>query len=632
MKKVRIQDDLYTYVNQEWLESAVIPDDKPTTGGFAVLADGVEKLMMDEFKNLTKENNYPSEHMKYACKLYSKVLNTKKRNKDGIKPALKTLQKIQKLNTVSDLNKKIKELVIENLPLPFTFSIDVDMKDADKHAIFIQGPSVILPDTTFYKEGMEERKAMLLGFYKNMLEGLLSFAELSKEEIDTYIADTFAFDELIAKYVKSNEEWSEYAKMYNPYKLSKVNSLLKPIKFKKLVASLYETVPEKIIVTEPRYFLNFKEVFNEETFTLYKHWAYTKQLVKDSAYLSEELREIGTSYRRAISGIKVMPSVEKYAYQVASNFYTQPVGLYYALKYFGEEAKKDVTEMVSEIIEAYKERVKNSDILADSTKEKAILKLSTMKVKMGYPDKIDSIFDKFVFEDKDSLYKAVSTIRKEYRLDELSNLTKEVDRGKWYMPGHLVNASYNPSSNDITFPAAILQAPFYSIKQTRSQNLGGIGAVIGHEISHAFDNNGALFDEKGNLNNWWTKEDFKKFNSRTKAMIKQFDGIELPWGKVNGSFIVSENIADNGGVAVTLHVMKKMDNPNYSEYFTNWAKVWCLKAKEEYLKLLLAMDVHGPAILRANMPPKNFEEWYDTFNVTKKDKMYIAPSKRVVIW
>jgi putative endopeptidase len=200
------------------------------------------------------------------------------------------------------------------------------------------------------------------------------------------------------------------------------------------------------------------------------------------------------------------------------------------------------------------------------------------------------------------------------------------------MPGHMVNACYDPQRNDITFPAAILQAPFYSIKQTRSENLGGIGAVIGHEISHAFDNNGAKCDENGNINNWWTKEDFKNFNKKTKKMVEQFDGIELPWGKVNSNLIVSENIADNGGMAVTLHIMKTMKEKSYEEYFTNWAKVWCQKATDQYRSLLLTMDVHGPNVLRTNMPPRNFEEWYDTFNVKKTDKMYIAPNKRLVIW
>jgi putative endopeptidase len=216
--------------------------------------------------------------------------------------------------------------------------------------------------------------------------------------------------------------------------------------------------------------------------------------------------------------------------------------------------------------------------------------------------------------------------------ENFAKLGQEVDRTHWAMPGHMVNACYDPFVNDITFPAAILQPPFYSINQTRSENLGGIGAVIGHEISHAFDSNGAKCDELGNLNNWWTKADERKFNKKVNAMVKQFDGIELPWGTVNGKFTVSENIADNGGMAVTLDIMSRTEGVSFEEYFTNWARVWCQKAKPEYQKLLLQVDVHGPAYLRCNMPPRNFPEWYETFGVKKSDEMYLAPSKRIVIW
>jgi putative endopeptidase len=200
------------------------------------------------------------------------------------------------------------------------------------------------------------------------------------------------------------------------------------------------------------------------------------------------------------------------------------------------------------------------------------------------------------------------------------------------MPGHMVNACYNPSANDITFPAAILQAPFYSIKQSVSQNLGGIGAVIGHEISHAFDNNGAQFDENGNLVNWWKESDYKAFQALTENMIKEFDGIELRGGHVNGKLVVSENIADNGGMGVTLEIMHSIKDADFKEYFKNWARVWCMKAKDEYVLYLLANDVHAPAVLRANMQPRNFTEWYEAFGVTDSDKMYIEPSKRVTIW
>ena len=348
--------------------------------------------------------------------------------------------------------------------------------------------------------------------------------------------------------------------------------------------------------------------------------------------MSEELRELGSVYSRSLSGVKSIPPVEKFAYRLSGGIYSEPIGLYYGKKYFGEEAKRDIEEMVGEIINTYKKRVSASKILSDATKERAVLKLSTMRVKMGYPETVDPVYDKLHFDEKLSLYNIVREIANIKRLDNFSKINESVDKSRWVMPGHMVNACYNPTANDITFPAAILQAPFYSIKQTRSQNLGGIGAVIGHEISHAFDNNGAKIDENGNLNNWWTKEDRQKFQKSTKAMIKEFEGIELPWGKVNAALIVSENIADNGGMACTLDIMSGMENPDYEEYFINFARVWCVKAKPEYQKLLLSVDVHGPAILRANMTPRNFPEWYETFNVTKKDKMYLAPSKRVVVW
>ena len=629
-KNIRIQDDLFTYVNQEKLEQLVIPDDKPMAGGFAELQEKVEKIMMDEFAALEKAH-ISNPNLKKAVDLYSVAKNVKKRNAQGIKPIAKDLKAIQSINDMTLLNRKLKNFVISGYPLPFDCGVETDMKDSNKRCLFVSGPTTILPDTTMYNPA-NPNKDMLLNLWKNFASAALNFTDLSDEDKALYINDTLEFDAIIATLVKSSEEWSEYTKIYNPYKINKVNRLLAPFKFKRVIKQIFGYIPEIVIVADPRFLNGFKTLFNEENLAKYVHWAYVNFLMKNGSLLSEPLRELSGAFSRALSGVAKMAEPNKYAYYLASGLFDQPVGLYYGEKYFGEEAKKDVIEMVEEIIEAYKVRVKNSDILGDATKEKAILKLSTMKIKMGYPDKVDPIFDKFEVNPHDSLYKIVSGIRKVRFFDSVEKLNQPVDKSKWVMPGHMVNACYNPTSNDITFPAAILQAPFYSIKQSRSQNLGGIGAVIGHEISHAFDNNGAKMDENGNINNWWSKEDFKRFDKKTKLMIKQFDGIELPWGKVNSKLIVSENIADNGGMAVTLHIMKGMKDANYEEYFINWARVWCQKAKPEYQALLLTVDVHGPVILRANMPPRNFEEWYQTFNVKKSDKMYIAPNKRLIIW
>lgn len=632
-EKIRIQDDLYKFINQEWIDKAVIPDDKPMIGGFNDLNKQVEETLINELNQMSSgEIECSDNNIRKAVELFDLVKDVNKRNQEGIKPILKTLDKIDNLASIVDLNRHLKEFVLEEIPLPFTFSVDTNMKNTTHHAILLGGPSVILPDTTYYKEGMENQKAVLLDIWSKMVKGLLDYTNLSDEQKNKYIEDALQFDAIIATFVKSSEEWSEYTKMYNPMKLTKVASLLKPIQFKKLIVELFKDAPSEIIVAEPRFLKGFQTIFNEETFNLYKHWAYINEYINHSGLLSEEIREIGTTYTKALSGITSSPTIEKQAYQIVSDYYSEAIGVYYGKKYFGEEAKKDVIEMVEEIIDTYKNRIAKNDFLSQETKEKAIVKLDKIVIKMGYPNSVDELYDKLVFDKNSSLYEATSILERIKLEDSFSKLYKEVDRKKWVMPGHMVNACYNPFTNDITFPAAILQPPFYSIQQSRSENLGGIGAVIGHEISHAFDNNGAKCDENGNLNNWWTKEDFKKFNAKTKAMIKQFDGIELEWGKVNGAFVVSENIADNGGMAVTLEMMKNMIDADYKEYFYNWARIWCMKARPEFLQLLLSIDVHSPSILRANMQPRNFEEWYLTFDVKKTDQMYITPKKRIVIW
>lgn len=632
MEKVRIQDDLYNYVNGEKIESLVIPDDLPSIGGFTTLHTEVEALMIGEFNRMSDTGDYPDDYLRRACALFAAAKNVEKKAADGVAPLLKDLALIEGLKDMDDFNAALKELVLSGMPLPLEISVETDMKNTKVHGVNFQGPGVILPDASYYKPEMAPQKEALLGIWSAMAQAVLAKSDLSEEAQAQYIQDTLAFDAILGGLVKSQEEWSEYIKAYNPRKTSTVCKMVAPIDLKGLLKDLFGKVPEKVGVSEPRYFKAFATVFNEETFNIYKHWAYVTKMVGSCSLLSEELREIGGTFYRALAGIPAMTAVEKFAYQLASGMYSEPVGLYYGRKYFGEEAKKDITEIVYQIIDTYKTRIQNNPILCPETRAKAILKLSTMGVKMGYPDKARAVYDSLIFDEGASLYEMVTSLKRIKREDGFSKLYKDVDRTLWAMPGHMVNACYDPFVNDITFPAAILQPPFYALSQTRSENLGGIGAVIGHEISHAFDSNGAKCDENGNINNWWTKEDEKRFKGLIKAMVKQFDGIELPWGKVNGKFIVSENMADNGGMAVTLDIMSKVKNANYEEYFANWARVWCTKAKPEYQKLLLSIDVHGPAILRANMPPRNFDEWYKTFKVKKTDKMYIEPKSRLVIW
>ena len=632
MENIRIQDDLYNFVNQKTLEELVIPDDKPVAGGFAKLADGVEKVMMEEFATMAESKTYPNEYLQRACQLYAIAMDAEKKEKDGIAPALKTLAVLDEIQTLEDFSRLYKTLSVSGIPTPISIGVETDMKNTKQRKVYIQGAGVILPDATYYRPEMAAQKAQLIGLWTNCTKALLAKTDLSAEQQEAYLADTLAFDEILAGLVKTNEEWSRYVEMYNPTATTEFAGMVSTLALDQILNDLFGRVPETVIVTEPRYFGGFTTVLNAETLTLYKHWAYVTGLLRFCNLLSEELREIGGMYGRAITGVAKMQSIEKFAYNLASGMYSEPVGIYYGDKYFGEEAKKDITEIVYQIIDTYQARIKTNEILGDETKEKAILKLSKMGVKMGYPDKVRAIYEKLVFDPEASLFEIVRSLKAIQELDSFSKLDKPTEPENWAMPGHMVNACYDPFVNDITFPAAILQPPFYSLKQTRSENLGGIGAVIGHEISHAFDSNGAKCDENGNINNWWTEDDFKRFETKVNQMIEQFDGIELPWGKVNGAFIVSENMADNGGMGVTLDIMNRTEGASFEEYFSNWAKVWCQKAKPEYQQLLLSVDVHGPCILRANMPPRNFPEWYKAFDVKDTDQMYIAPEKRIVIW
>ena len=570
--------------------------------------------------------------MKYAIALYKKVLDVNRRNREGIAPVLPLLQKLQGIRTVERLNAQAAELLLQGVELPIQMDVTEDMADATKHAFIVLGPDLILPDTTYYAEDNPAGK-QLLTIWTDMAAKVLAFTPLTEGEQKQYLDDAVAFDALVAKKVKSQLEWSEYYKCHNPQDVDEVAAQVAPFDVRGLLKDLYgEDAPETLVVYDPKAIREMNGYFSAETFELYLHWTYVRTLLKSTAFLSEELYALGRTYRRALTGVAADPALEKQAYQTASMAYSEPVGVYYGRTYFGEEAKADVVAMVRKIIETYKLRMQRNTFLAEETKAKAIRKLSTIEIKMGYPDEIKEIWSKLVFDEDASYFEAMQTIFAIRGREKLGRALKPVDRTEWLMPGHMVNACYNPSANDITFPAAILQKPFYALSQSASENLGGIGAVIGHEISHAFDNNGANFDENGNLKNWWKEEDFAAFKELTKGMIEQFDGIEFHGGKVSGELTVSENIADNGGMGVTLEIVHTLPDPDFKAYFKNWARVWCQKAKEEYIQLLLANDVHSPAVLRANMAPRNFPEWYDAFGVTEKDQMYIAPEKRISIW
>ncbi|WP_099973955.1 M13-type metalloendopeptidase [Lactobacillus terrae] len=631
-KPTSAQENLYLSVNGEWQETAKIPADKPRTGGFMDLDEAVEKSLMKEFEDFsTGKVAYPNELVEEAIKLYRVANDAEKQSKFHQQPILKDLQTIIDIKDIEDFSNKIVELSKSGYALPIDIDIDADMKDTTKNVVYIDVPGLILPDKTYYDED-NDSKEKLLSKYTEVVSKLLSMVGYDLEKAKSIVEQAKKFDSILVPIVKSSEEKADYTKMYNPMYFDEYTTKSKYLDLKSQVVGQINDTPEKVIIIEPRYVDSLDDIINADNFELMKSWMIVKLLMSNAGNLDEEFRQTVGEYSLALNGAKELQNRTKFAFHKATGYFSQIIGLYYGEKYFGASAKADVKKMIEKMTAIYKDRLANNSWLGEETKKKAIHKLDMIEVKVGYPDKIDDIYKKYKIDENISLYENISNLRRIIIQDHLDQYSKPVDRSKWLMPGHMVNACYDPSRNDITFPAAILQAPFYSLDQTSSQNYGGIGAVIAHEISHAFDNNGSQFDEYGNMNNWWTDEDYAKFKELTQKMIDEFDGIPYAGSTVNGKLVVSENVADVGGLRCALEAAKTESDVDLKLFFNNWARVWRLKSTQEFTDLLLSTDVHSPGPLRANVHAQNMDEFYPTFGVEEGMGMWLEPEKRVNIW
>ncbi len=629
-----LKDDLYQAVNGRWEKTAQIPADHSSTGGFMDLNDSIDKQLMADLDAFEEKGNAPEGPFSEMLKLYKLAQNFKKRDADGAEPLKPYLEKIENLSSFDDLNNQIVDWVKAGYDLPFGFYVEPDMKDTSTNALFAAVPGLFLPDRTYY-ENHNPAYDQLMPVLTKTLSQLLVLADYSSNEADDIVESAKKFDAAIAPHVKSAEESADYSKMYNPQKFSDFAKSSQHFDIEKLASGLFEQVPEQVIVTQPKYYEALDSIANEETFQDMKNWLLVNLVRSAAGYLSEEFRQTGSTFSRALSGKKEATPQKKSAFYLATGTFGQTIGNYYGKKYFGPKAKADVEHMVRNMIDVYKNRLQNNDWLGEATRQKAIVKLNKLGLHVGYPDHIDELEYKYhvtTESDGGTLLDNVTKFGKIALADNYAKLGKPVDRNRWEMSAATVNAYYDPFKNHIVFPAAILQAPFYSLEQNSSQNYGGIGAVIAHEISHAFDNNGSLFDEYGNLNNWWTDEDHADFTKLADKMIKEFDGLPFAGAKVNGKLTVSENIADAGGLSCANEAAKNETDYNLYDFFINWAKIWRMKATTQYKQLLLNIDVHAPAELRANVQVKNLDDFYSTFEVQPGDGMYLKPEDRVHIW
>ena len=632
-KQASIKDNLYMHVNYDWLQKAQIPADKPAAGSFQDMDEAVHQKLMDDFDDYhAGKFEAPNSMFVEAMKLHKIALNFDQREEQGVAPLLEAIRPIQKLSLLNDLSEQLADWIRNGLPLPLTIDVEPDWKDTSHNTVFMYAPDLILPDKTYYEKA---ESSDLLHVWSEMTSKLLQAIGYMESDAANIVNQALVFDKLLVPHVLPADELADYPKQYNPKSLKEIKEYSQSFDLSSMISDLVDDNPEQVIVTQPKFFENFDKIVNDATFNNLKSWILTKTVDSLAGLLTDDLRKIADEFHQKVAGINQSVSQRKFAYQIVDNAFTYVIGDFYGKKYFGEEAKKDATDMIQEMIDIYKQRLEKNDWLGDQTRTKAITKLNNIAIKVGFPEKIKQVYEKMKITPVDqggTLLSNIVEIKKIKIADNFESFHRPVNRDEWDMPSQLVNACYDPSRNDITFPAAILEKPFYDLHQSRSKNFGGIGCVMGHEISHAFDNNGAHFDEYGNMVNWWTKEDFTHFEKLTREMINEFDGIPFAGGKVNGKLVVSENIADNGGMSCSLEALKQSDSFNLKEFFINWATIWRMKASPAYEKMLLATDVHAPEMLRGNVQPQNFKDFYQAFDIHRGDGMWLDPDKRVQIW
>lgn len=629
---VRPQDNLYLAINSEWMKNNPIPADEPWENSFNKVDEKGRKHLLADFdvfadgkKDIPKLKNFDK-----VVEFYKIARDHEQREKDGAKPIQADLEFVTNLKSYDDVNQNIKKLMVD-FELPFGLIIEPDFKNSSLNVVSFYRGSLILNDKSYY-EG--DQKDKLLDIWRKQTLNLLKLDGVKDDLAKKYVEDAIKLDQQMVEFYQSAEWNSKVENIYNPISVAEFEKKSKIFDLTKLMQDCDFEDSELVLVTQPSYLDNFDKIFTEDNFAQLKGWLICKFVNNSARYLSKEIRQAAMPLTKAMYGLESLPSDERYAYSQTNQIFYDVVGQYYGQTYLGEEAKADATQMVKNMIKIYEKRLHENTWLSEETKGKAIKKLETLGLKIGYPDKVQAFYDQFEvtpIAEGGSLYSNCKVNKRIKTESSFADLHRPVDRSKWDFSAAEANACYDPSFNDITLPALILQKPFYDLHQDRAANYGGFGAVIGHEISHAFDNNGAQFDEKGNMKNWWTKEDFVEFDKRVKKEINLFDGVDVGGVKINGALTVSENIGDQGGLTVALEA-NKAEGGSSKILLENYARTWETNSKKEFLQLLTNSDVHSLPQARVNVQVQCQDEFYKAFDVKPSDGMWLDEDKRVKIW
>jgi putative endopeptidase len=638
-KTVRPQDDLFRYVNGTWLKTKEIPADQATYGTFVELRDRAESDLHALVDGLTTAQKTPGSNAQKISDLYASFMDEAAADKAGATPIAARLAQIDGVKTTAELAAVIGQLSVVGLPGPFGAGIEPDKGDPTKNALYTDQGGLALPDRDYYLQD-NPRFVAVRAKYRDYLEQI--FTLLKRPHAADDAAAVLALETALAKDQWTQVEARDAVKTYNRYTVAKLAQEMpgfdwaawgKPQGFDK--ASDW-------IVEEPSFFKAFAARVPETPLATWKAWLVAQLITTDGAFLSKPFVDARFDmFFRTLNGQEVNRDRWKRGMTVLNLYMGEPLGQLYVEKYFPPAAMSQMQSLVTNLLEAYRQSITGLDWMTPATRTEALTKLSKITTKIGYPKKWRD-YSKLEIKRGDLFgnIERAAAFESDY---QVSKLTKPVNHDDWDMTPQTVNAYYSPVHNEIVFPAAILQPPFFDPTADPAANYGAIGAIIGHETGHAFDDQGSRYDGDGKLRNWWQPADEAEFHKRTKALVDQYSAYSPGAGlKVNGELTLGENIGDLGGLSIAYKAwklsLKGQPSPvidgftGDQRFFLSWGQAWQGKARPEYLQRQVLADPHSWNEFRANGVVANVPAFYDAFGVKPGDKLYKDPADRVKIW
>ena len=641
-QSIRPQDDFYNFVNGTWMKTATIPADKSTWGSFNKLAEDTDNNSMTILRSLLNDQFAPGSEGKKIQDLYATYMDMSKRNADGISPIKADLAKIDGIKSLTDLQKYLIQAT-KNGENPFyAWGVFSDLKDSKMNAIYLGDASLGLGRDYYQK--VNPKNTETVAKYTDYVAQMLNV--LGYKNSAATAKNIVSFEKSMAQTLLTNEQSRDATLQYNPRTMPELSKLVKNIDLPTYLSAVGVNT-DRAIIGELKYYENLDQFINKKNLPLLKDYMKFHLLSGSASYLSQDLDDIKFAfYGKYLRGQDVQRAQDKRGFELINGSLGEAFGKLYVDKYFPAEAKAQMVELIGYLKKSFESHINNLTWMSSVTKEKALNKLNKFTVKVAYPDKWKD-YSTLKVQSKENggtLYGNLQNVTAWQYDRELEKVGKPVDRTEWGMTPQTVNAYYNPVNNEIVFPAAILQPPFFNPKADAAINFGGIGAVIGHEMTHGFDDSGAQFDADGNLVDWWTPADKANFEKATKSLAAQYDKYEPVKGTfVNGTFTNGENIADLGGVNIAYDALqmylKDHGNPGkisgYTQdqrFFMSWATVWRTLQKEAALINQIKTDEHSPGLYRAFGPLLNTDAFYKAFDVKEGDQHYVKPENRVVIW